>query len=239
MGTAFQGKLTRRKNIMPNCPLPNPRKCFFLGLWPGGGKLCWFYFYKLVTLSRNVTKKSIITMTIMTHATDYQAMAFLSLPQLLILFDHLLLAVLFLVALFCIVAAVTSNIQVVVVMIMIIGFHRTLVPWDFQHQRHLQGGGSEEVGTGGDAGVQVWPKNVWPWFWKSLVNFLTWNRLKHPEISIVSPHFQKLNNYKTVAKLTSQGELIGWFSDWEEFVVKFEMSRLAADQISADIDVWV
>ena len=72
-------------------------------------------------------------MTIMTHATDYQAMAFLSLPQLLILFDHLLLAVLFLVALFCIVAAVTSNIQVVVVTIMvmmkmIIGFHRTLVP---------------------------------------------------------------------------------------------------------------
>ena len=70
-------------------------------------------------------------MTIMTHATDYQAMAFLSLPQLLILFDHLLLAVLFLVALFCIVAAVTSNIQVVVViimvkMMMIIGFHRTL-----------------------------------------------------------------------------------------------------------------
>ena len=39
-------------------------------------------------------------------------MAFLSLPQLLILFDHLLLAVLFLVALFCIVAAVTSNMQV-------------------------------------------------------------------------------------------------------------------------------
>ena len=111
----------------------------------------------------------------------------------------------------------------------------------FQHQRHLQGGGSEEVGTGGDAGVQVWPKNVWPWFWKSLVNFWTWNRLtiKHPEISIVSPHFQKLNNYKTVAKLTSQGELIGWFSDWEEFVFRFEMSRLAADQISADIDVWV
>ena len=39
-------------------------------------------------------------------------MALLSLPQLLILFDHLLLAVLFLVALFCILAAVTSNMQV-------------------------------------------------------------------------------------------------------------------------------
>ena len=39
-------------------------------------------------------------------------MALLSLPQLLILFDHLLLAVLFIVALFCILAAVTSNMQV-------------------------------------------------------------------------------------------------------------------------------
>ena len=44
-------------------------------------------------------------------------MALLSLPQLLILFDHLLLAVLFLVALFCIVAAVTSNMQVVMIAI--------------------------------------------------------------------------------------------------------------------------
>ena len=44
-------------------------------------------------------------------------MALLSLPQLLILFDHLLLAVLFLVALFCIVAAVTSNMQVVMITI--------------------------------------------------------------------------------------------------------------------------
>ena len=38
-----------------------------------------------------------------------EAMSSMSLAQLLILFDHILLAILFLIALFCVVAAVTAS----------------------------------------------------------------------------------------------------------------------------------
>ena len=109
-------------------------------------------------------------------------MALLSLPQLLILFDHLLLAVLFLVALFCILAAVTSNMQVPLstwgmmeqvdddddhmracwFQLFPLTSHqpptRSDAWWHFlQNRQQRVNNGGEEVGPAGEAGVQVWP----------------------------------------------------------------------------------